>query len=513
MITNKIRYGTSALIALLVVSAITYGVSAWQSPGTPPTGGNVSGPVTVGSGAQTKNGNFTIGSGYSFTAPQICLSNDPGVKCRTAWPSGGAAYSAGSGLNLNASNQFSINASGCLAGQALSWNGSSFSCVSAGGSAVEADTLDSVTSRGNTASRGIFVPTNVVLTPNPSSGVAAFEARSSGTGASFLDLETTTTDAASRIQYQNRVLTVWGAALDRIQLNAPNVQIGTQITSPKYCLPGVAPTGGCITTWPTYLAGSGLLLSSGQFKVNAPSCIAGQALSWNGSSFSCVSAGGTAYSAGAGLLLSSGQFKVNAPSCIAGQALAWNGSSFSCVSAGGTAYSAGAGLLLSSGQFKVNAPSCIAGQALAWNGSSFSCVSAGGTAYSAGRGLTLSGTQFVTNTPTSGCTPSQKLTWNGSNFSCATDATGSGFTYFRTYTKERSYTGDPADSYLSCDSGHYLVSAAQFREYPLLDSSSPMGNAKLAFKTAISGNSLLISYCGPSSSYGCVGRVHCVEIY
>jgi hypothetical protein len=470
MITNKIRYGTSALIALLVVSAITYGVSAWQSPGTPPTGGNVSGPVTVGSGAQTKNGNFTIGSGYSFTAPQICLSNDPGVKCRTAWPSGGAAYSAGSGLNLNASNQFSINASGCLAGQALSWNGSSFSCVSAGGSAVEADTLDSVTSRGNTASRGIFVPTNVVLTPNPSSGVAAFEARSSGTGASFLDLETTTTDAASRIQYQNRVLTVWGAALDRIQLNAPNVQIGTQITSPKYCLPGVAPTGGCITTWPTYLAGSGLLLSSGQFKVNAPSCIAGQALSWNGSSFSCVSAGGTAYSAGAGLLLSSGQFKVNAPSCIAGQALAWNGSSFSC-------------------------------------------VSAGGTAYSAGRGLTLSGTQFVTNTPTSGCTPSQKLTWNGSNFSCATDATGSGFTYFRTYTKERSYTGDPADSYLSCDSGHYLVSAAQFREYPLLDSSSPMGNAKLAFKTAISGNSLLISYCGPSSSYGCVGRVHCVEIY
>jgi hypothetical protein len=427
MITNKIRYGTSALIALLVVSAITYGVSAWQSPGTPPTGGNVSGPVTVGSGAQTKNGNFTIGSGYSFTAPQICLSNDPGVKCRTAWPSGGAAYSAGSGLNLNASNQFSINASGCLAGQALSWNGSSFSCVSAGGSAVEADTLDSVTSRGNTASRGIFVPTNVVLTPNPSSGVAAFEARSSGTGASFLDLETTTTDAASRIQYQNRVLTVWGAALDRIQLNAPNVQIGTQITSPKYCLPGVAPTGGCITTWPTYLAGSGLLLSSGQFKVNAPSC--------------------------------------------------------------------------------------IAGQALAWNGSSFSCVSAGGTAYSAGRGLTLSGTQFVTNTPTSGCTPSQKLTWNGSNFSCATDATGSGFTYFRTYTKERSYTGDPADSYLSCDSGHYLVSAAQFREYPLLDSSSPMGNAKLAFKTAISGNSLLISYCGPSSSYGCVGRVHCVEIY
>jgi hypothetical protein len=127
---NKtLRYGTSALIALLVVSAVTYGVSAWQSPGTAPTGGNVSGPVTVGSGAQTKNGNFTIGSGYSFSASNICLS---GV-CRTTWPS------AGSGLFLNSStNQFSVNAPSCFSGQALSWNGSSFSCVSAGGTAYSA---------------------------------------------------------------------------------------------------------------------------------------------------------------------------------------------------------------------------------------------------------------------------------------------------------------------------------------------------------------------------------------
>jgi hypothetical protein len=102
---NKtLRYGTSALIALLVVSAVTYGVSAWQSPGTAPTGGNVSGPVTVGSGAQTKNGNFTIGSGYSFTAPQICLSNDPGVKCRTVWPSGGGSNWTRSGTLLYNTN-------------------------------------------------------------------------------------------------------------------------------------------------------------------------------------------------------------------------------------------------------------------------------------------------------------------------------------------------------------------------------------------------------------------------
>lgn len=94
---NYVRYGTSALIALAVVGGVTYSVSAWTAPGSTPPNGNVTGPVTTGSTAQTKNGDLTIGSGYKFTASRYCMGASD---CITAWPSAGENIWTKNGSNI-----------------------------------------------------------------------------------------------------------------------------------------------------------------------------------------------------------------------------------------------------------------------------------------------------------------------------------------------------------------------------------------------------------------------------
>lgn len=127
---SRNRTALAALIALAVVGGVTYSVSAWTAPGSTPPNGNVTGPVTTGSTAQTKNGDLTIGSGYKFTASRYCMGASD---CITAWPKPTTA---------------------CAAGQALSWNGSLFSCVPVGGITPN---LDAVAKAGNTTYEPIVV--------------------------------------------------------------------------------------------------------------------------------------------------------------------------------------------------------------------------------------------------------------------------------------------------------------------------------------------------------------------
>ncbi|OHA84349.1 MAG: hypothetical protein A2937_01255 [Candidatus Yonathbacteria bacterium RIFCSPLOWO2_01_FULL_47_33b] len=120
------------LLALVLSIGISY-VSAWTAPTVTPPNGNVAAPLNVSNTAQTKAGNITanylIASSES-NAPVFKDSNDSsyflnpngdsilssiyatkicfGADCKTAWPSGGATYSAGNGLSLTGTT-FSTN--------------------------------------------------------------------------------------------------------------------------------------------------------------------------------------------------------------------------------------------------------------------------------------------------------------------------------------------------------------------------------------------------------------------
>lgn len=149
---------------------------------------------------------------------------------------------------------------------------------------------------------------------------------------------------------------------------------------------------------------------------------------------------------------------------------------------------------------------CIGGGTALSSTNTGNCITAwpSGTTYTAGAGLTLSATkQFSINAPTT-CTTG--LTWNGSSFTCAA---GSGA--INVYEKEQTYSGNPSpDLLVSCNSGDQLVSAQNFRESPLL-TGAPFGDAKLVFKTALSGEGAYAAYCGPDSTYSCVLRISCLE--
>ncbi len=390
---SRNRTALTALIALVVAGGVTYTVSAWKAPGSPPPAGNVAGPITTGSTAQTKAGSLTLGAGASMTAPRYCI----GTSCITAWPSGGTSLWQQSGSNIyyNAGNvgigltnptyplhiqspnggtlEFAGDYSGAISnGSAwdyvgtvvkkgdyqaifgvggingrtpglsvtdgtyksnlfLSSAGAIFDSTdkagatsrplflqtnrvgvgvwSYGGTPPETPTatlhvkgdilattnvtspqycigascitawpsgggttpnLQQVTDVGYTTTRPIAVTANAVVQKDPATGHALVQVKASSAGIAGIDLETDTTNDASMLRYtnSNRTLLVYGTALDKIRLQAPNVEASAQITSPKYCI-GTS----CVTAWPTAACASGV--------------------GWNGSSFSCLAGGST----------------------------------------------------------------------------------------------------------------------------------------------------------------------------------------------------------------------------
>ncbi len=144
-------------------------------------------------------------------------------------------------------------------------------------------------------------------------------------------------------------------------------------------------------------------------------------------------AAGIATVSGGGLVLTGSNLSLD-PSCVGGQVLQWDGSSWNCASVAGTdsqTLSLAANILAISGGNSVNLAGYLDNtdsQALSWNGGTrtLSLTSGGSvvisdsdTTYSAGNGLSLGGTTFSINSPT--CAGTTKLTWNGTAFACATD--------------------------------------------------------------------------------------------
>ena len=192
---SRIHYWLAGLLLGLFVAGGTHFVLAWTAPGTNPPNGNVSGPITTSNTDQEKGGSFAVtGFGKDITAPEFCLSN-ASPSCITSWPSGGGS---------------------------------------------ESDTLQTVTERGNSTDRPIQVTDSAVVV---SSGRhAGMQVRATpGTGnIAFLDLETDMgknggVNDASRIQYMDRELLIYGLALDRIKFNVNEL-----------CL-----RDSCITNWPS----------------------------------------------------------------------------------------------------------------------------------------------------------------------------------------------------------------------------------------------------------------------
>lgn len=80
------------LIIILCFIGFSQFARAWTAPGGSPPAGNVSGPLTVGAGSQTKaSGDINLSGGGSLyaggvvAAPSLCI----GADCRAVWPTGG----------------------------------------------------------------------------------------------------------------------------------------------------------------------------------------------------------------------------------------------------------------------------------------------------------------------------------------------------------------------------------------------------------------------------------------
>ena len=144
-------------------------------------------------------------------------------------------------------------------------------------------------------------------------------------------------------------------------------------------------------------------------------------------------AAGIATVSGGGLILTGQNLSLD-DSCLGGQVLQWDGSTWGCASVVGTdsqTLSLAANVLAISGGNSVNLSGYLDNtdsQALSWvNGTRTLSLTGGGsvvisdsdTTYSAGNGLSLGGTTFSINSPT--CAGTTKLTWNGTVFSCAAD--------------------------------------------------------------------------------------------
>lgn len=115
----KIKQEITSTLKMVIVSSVTmltfYAVQTYAQSYTPP-GGNVSGPITTGSGDQTKaGGNVTLANGSLWTSiavvsnklvgNTVCIGTD----CRTAWPASssssggqfGGIYTTASSVGAN----------------------------------------------------------------------------------------------------------------------------------------------------------------------------------------------------------------------------------------------------------------------------------------------------------------------------------------------------------------------------------------------------------------------------
>lgn len=130
----------------------------------------------------------------------------------------------------------------------------------------------------------------------------------------------------------------------------------------------------------TYTAGSGVSLTGTVFAINAPTCTAGQYLTWAGTSFTCGTPTdtNTTYSAGSGIALTGTTFSLAQQGATSGQILAWNGSAWAPTNQvvdTNTTYTAGNGITISGAgnQIALNASTCAGGQYLTWSGTALSC--------------------------------------------------------------------------------------------------------------------------------------------
>lgn len=422
--TSFQRTGIIALLALVVAGGVTYSVSAWSVPNSAAPGGTVSGPITTGATAQTKNGNFTIGSGYSLSASNICLSGS----CKTAWP---------------------VPTTACIAGQALTWNGASFSCISAGGGS------DIWQKNGN----DIYYNNGKVGigTPSPAApihikntigdmtfGAANYSGALSG-GQSWPNyIGTVVKKGASEV-----ILGVGGLGGDAPGVSAKNS------AGPQFDLFANAKGTAVLQS------NSPIILQTSQVGIGifdygyGEKPLAGAMLHVKGS------------------VLATGYLQVN-PAPV-GDALIQVKSRSTGV----------AGIDLESDTN--NDSSMIRYQ---------------------NRALTISGNAL------------DQINLNAPNVQANTKITSPQYCIggscrntwaINVYHKESGYSGDPADYQLSCDAGDQLVSSYSFREAPLLPPTDPFGNAKIAFKTAINGEGMNVSYCGPDASFSCTARIFCLD--
>lgn len=74
--------------AVFGIMALTASVAlgAWTNPASAPTGSNISEPINIGTSAQTKDGNFSVGN--SGGSRQFCLNGS----CISSWPAAGSSY-------------------------------------------------------------------------------------------------------------------------------------------------------------------------------------------------------------------------------------------------------------------------------------------------------------------------------------------------------------------------------------------------------------------------------------
>lgn len=246
--------------------------------------------------------------------------------------------------------------------------------------------------------------------------------------------------------------------------------------------------GGSVTmqdTNTTYSNGNGLSLTGTVFAINAPTCPAGQYLTWTGTSFSCGTPTdtNTTYSAGSGIALTGTTFSLAQQGATTGQVMAWNGSgwapmtpsTFSDTDQQNLSYNASTGVLsidrgtgitfplsgstqtnpslltaadwaafngkenvlafsdgLARSSNTVTLMDCAANQILQRNSGDTAWVCANqvtdtNTTYTAGTGLSLTGTTFE-NTGTLSVTASGALSSSGGQNPAITLATGSDLT-------------------------------------------------------------------------------------
>lgn len=155
-----------------------------------------------------------------------------------------------------------------------------------------------------------------------------------------------------------------------------------------------------------YVAGSGISLSNNTISL-MNSCLSGEILRWNGTTWACSTAGSSSYAAapGGGLALvgTAGTSFTLLTTCSPGQLLKWTGSptnSWACAvddNSGGTVTTVSAtGPLTSSGgptpQLGISGAGCSGGQVLKWNGTVWGCAvdsNSGGTVTSVTASLPL----------------------------------------------------------------------------------------------------------------------------